>query len=118
MGVQQMTGPVPSSVTLNVQPEALPAVRAAFEDALTELQGQLLRLNQGGFIPRPWLLDPVSEETRVFYNTTVMEAGDGSLSALLAYQTELTRILESLKAMEDNYSRTEGDVAGLVRPIP
>jgi hypothetical protein len=54
----------------------------------------------------------------VFYNTTVMEARDGSLSALLAYQTELTRILDSLKAMEDNYSRNEVDVAGLVRPIP
>ena len=54
----------------------------------------------------------------MFYNTTVMESGDGSLSALLAYQTELTRILESLKAMEDNYSRNEADVAGLVRPQP
>jgi hypothetical protein len=112
-----MTGPVPS-VTLNVQPEALPAVRAAFEEALTDLQTQLLRITNGGFIPQPWLLDPVSEETRLFYNTTVMEAGDGSLSALLSYQTELTRIVESLKAMEDNYGRTEVDVTGLVRPIP
>jgi hypothetical protein len=117
MGVHQMTGPVPS-VTLNVQPEALPAVRAAVEEALVDLQTQLLRLNQGGFIPQPWLLDPVSEETRLFYNTTVMESGDGSLSALLAYQTELTRIVESLKAMEDNYSRNEVDVTGLVRPQP
>ncbi len=112
-----MTGSVPS-VTLNVQPEALPAVRAAIEDALTELQAQLLRLNQGGFIPQPWLLDRVSEETRVFYNRTVMEAENGSMSALLAYQTELTMIVDSLKATEDNYSRNEVDVAGLVRPIP
>src|SRR5687768_1126141 len=113
-----MTGPVPPPVALHVQPEALPAVRAAIEDALTDLQAQLQRLTFGGFIPQPWLLDPVSEETRQFYNRTVMEAGDGSLSALLAYQTELTRILESLKATEDSYSRTEADVAGLVRPQP
>ncbi len=79
-------------VNLHVQPDALPAVRAALEDALTELGVQLTQLSRAGFIPQPWLLDPVSEETRVFYNTTVMEAGDGSLSALFAYQTELTRI--------------------------
>jgi hypothetical protein len=105
-------------VTLNVQPDALPAVRAAIDDALNELGVQLAQLATGGFIPQPWLGDPVSEETRVFYNRTVMEAENGSLSALRAYQTELIRILDSLKAMEDNYSRTEGDVAGLVRPIP
>jgi hypothetical protein len=105
-------------VSLHVQPDALPAVRAAVEDALTELRVQLAQLTRAGFIPQPWLLDPVSEETRVFYNRTVMEAGDGSLSALLAYQTELTRIVESLKAIEDNYSRNEVDVTGLVRPIP
>jgi hypothetical protein len=112
-----MTGPVPS-VTLNVQPEALPAVRAAIEEALTDLQAQLLRITNGGFIPQPWLLDPVSEDTRLFYNTTVMEAESGSLSALRAYQTELIRILDSLTAIEDNYSRNEVDVAGLVRPLP
>jgi hypothetical protein len=105
-------------VNLHVQPDALPAVRAAVEDALTELGVQLTQLTRAGFIPQPWLLDRVSEETRVFYNRTVMEAGDGSLSALFAYQTELTRILESLKATEDSYLRNEVDVAGLVRPQP
>jgi hypothetical protein len=105
-------------VTLNVQPDALPAVRAAIDDALNELGVQLAQLATGGFIPQPWLLDPVSEETRMFYNTTVMEAENGSMSALRAYQTELIRILDSLKAMEDNYSRNEVDVAGLVRPQP
>jgi hypothetical protein len=113
-----MTGPVPPSVTLHVLPEALPAVRAAIEDALADLQVQLQRLTFGGFIPQAWLGDSVSEETRLFYNTTVMEADNGSMSALLAYQAELTRIVDSLKAMEDNYSRNEGNVAGLVRPQP
>jgi hypothetical protein len=105
-------------VNLHVQPDALPAVRLAVEDALTELGIQLTQLTRAGFIPQPWLLDRVSEETRLFYNTTVMESENGSLSALLAYQTELTRILESLKATEDSYLRNEVDVAGLVRPQP
>jgi hypothetical protein len=57
--------------------------------------------------------DRISEDARVFYNRTVMESQDGSLAALFAYQGELTRIHDTLKAMEDNYRRTEGDNAAL-----
>ena len=53
--------------------------------------------------------DPISEVVHVFYNTTVMEAKDGPLAALFAYQAELIRVRDSLKAMEDHYRRTEGD---------
>lgn len=100
-------------ITLHVQPDALPAVRAAIEDGLADLRVQLVHLANGAFIREPWMGDPVSEETRVFYNTTVMESPDGPLAALLAYQGELTRIRDNLQAMEDHYRRTEGDNAAL-----
>jgi hypothetical protein len=107
-----MPGPQPS-LTLQLQPQSLPTVRTAFEEALNELGVQLAQLSRAGFIPEPWMGDRISEDVRVFYNQTVMESPDGSLAALLAYQDELTRIRDSLKAMEDHYRRTEGDNAAL-----
>ena len=103
---------------LRVEPEAIPAVRAAFDEALAELGTQLLRLRQQAIIPEPWLGDRISTDTQVFYQQRVVEAADGPLAAIGAYEAELIRIRDSLKAMEDNYSRNEADVAGLVRPQP
>jgi hypothetical protein len=107
-----MTGAHPP-VSLQLQPEALPTVRAAIEEALTDLQVQLMLLTNAGFIPEPWMGDPISEDVRAFYNTTVMESKDGPLAALFAYQAELIKVRDSVKAMEDHYRRTEGDNVAL-----
>jgi hypothetical protein len=109
-----MAGPQPP-VTMHVQPDALPALRVAFDDALGELNTHLAQLSRGGFIPKAWMGDPISEDVRVFYNTTVMESGEGSLAALLAYQAELTRIRDSVQAMEAQYLGNEDQVAGDMR---
>jgi hypothetical protein len=98
---------------MNIQPHTLPTVRAALEGAIGELNSHLAQLSRGGYIPAAWMGDRISEDARVFYNRTVMESQDGSLAALFAYQGELTRIHDTLKAMEDNYRRTEGDNATL-----
>jgi hypothetical protein len=103
---------------LRVEPGAIPAVRAAFDEALAELGAHLLRLRQQAVIPEPWLADRVSVDTQVFYQQRVVESADGALAAMGAYEAELIRIRDTLKAMEDGYVRNEGNVAGLVRPIP
>ena len=100
-------------VTLHLEPQALPAVRAAFEEGLLEVRAQLLRLGSGGFIREPWLGDPVSATVQAHYNAVVMEAGDGPYAAMVAYEAELTRVRDSLQAMEDHYRRTEGENAAL-----
>jgi hypothetical protein len=100
-------------VTMHIQPHTLPALRTAYEDALGELNAHLAQLSRGGYIPKPWMGDRISEEVRVFYNATVMESQDSSLAALFAYQAELGRIRDSLKATEDHYRRTEGDNVAL-----
>jgi len=43
----------------------------------------------------------------------VMESSDGPLAASFAYQEELTRIRDTLRAVEDHYRRTEGENAAL-----
>src|SRR5881227_168993 len=99
--------------TLHLQPHTLPSVRAELEGALDELGIQLARLTRAAFIPEAWMGDRISEDVRVFYNQTVIESPAGPMAALIAYQTELTRIRDSVKAMEDHYRRTEGDNAAL-----
>lgn len=95
--------------TMRVSPQALPAMRAAYDKALDDLGAQLRALRDVGHLAGPWLGDPVSQETFEFYNRRVMEAPDGPYHALLAYEAELVRVRDQLTAMEADYRRTEGE---------
>ena len=92
---------------LRLAPQAIPAVRAAFDRAVALLEPELAKLGQVGVIEQAWLGDPVSEKVRVFYNERVMEAEDGPYEALLLYQKELMRVRDQLKVMEQEYQRAE-----------
>ncbi|TWF74777.1 hypothetical protein FHX44_11659 [Pseudonocardia hierapolitana] len=98
---------------LRLEPQAIPTVRAAVEEGLAELGTQLVRLRQQAIIPQPWMGDLTSEFVRNEYQQRVIEAVDGPLAAIRGFEAELTRILDSLKAMEDHYRRTEGNNTAL-----
>jgi hypothetical protein len=98
-------------VQLRLEPHALPMMRTAFEEAISEVQAHVTRLGRIGFIPDAWLGDPVSATVQEHYNAAVMEAADGPYAAPVAYEAELVRICDSLQLMEDHYRRTEGDNA-------
>ncbi|MHA6783809.1 hypothetical protein ACVGOW_22890 [Pseudonocardia saturnea] len=95
--------------TLRLSPQALPAMRVAYERALDDLGRELQNLANVGYLKGPWLGDPVSMETVAFYNARVMDAPDGPYAALLAYQQELMRVRDRIADMEADYRRTEGD---------
>jgi hypothetical protein len=95
-------------VTLRVQPNTIPEVRAAFEDAVNVLSGELAHLRQNGYITEPWLGDPMSAMVQRAYNTRVMDAPDGPYHALLTYLDELMRVRDHLAGAEAEYTRTEG----------
>lgn len=95
--------------TLRLSPQALPAMRAAYDRALEELGPELRRLGEVGHMQGPWLGDPVSAQTYEFYNARVMGAPDGPYAALLAYEQELVRVRDRIADMEADYRRTEGD---------
>jgi hypothetical protein len=99
--------------TLRLEPHTIPAVRMAFEDALAELTPQLLRLRRDGIIPAPWLGDPVSATVVNHYQAHVMDAPDGPLAAMRAYEIELMKIRDNLMLMEEHYRRTEGENAAV-----
>jgi hypothetical protein len=91
----------------------IPAMRAAFEDALLELRPQLMRLRRDGIIPEPWLGDPVSAKVIGYYHHQVMDAPDGPYAALVAYEAELLKVRDNLQVLEDHYRRTEGENAAM-----
>jgi hypothetical protein len=101
------------AVTLRLEPHALPAVRQAFDQAVSELAPAIHRLRTEAFIPEPWLGDKMSAAVQEHYNLRVMEASDGPYAALRAYEAELIKIRDNLQLLEDNYRRTEGDNAAL-----
>jgi hypothetical protein len=103
----------PMPVTLRVEPHAIVGVRKAFEEALTEIGKLLNRLQNEGYLHEPWLGDEISLEVRDYYNDRVMNSTDGPYAALVAYEAELLHVRETLKSMEDEYRRTEGDNAQL-----
>jgi hypothetical protein len=104
------------AVTLRVDSNALPAVKAAFDEAIAEVRSHTRRLGRAALIPEPWLGDPISSSAQTHYNTVVMESSDGSYAAMTAYVNELLRIRESLQAMEDQYLGNEDQVSGVMRP--
>lgn len=99
--------------SLQVHPAAIPALRTAFDDAITELRPHLRRLRQEAYIPEPWLGDPVSAEVARVYNVKVMDAADGPYAAMVALEAELLRICDALQLMEEDYRRVEGENAAL-----
>lgn len=102
-----------SSTTLRIEPQAIPAVRQAYENAVSRVNSQLIRLSREGALHEPWLGDETSAAVYEAYNRTVIESPDGPYAAMLAYQAELIRVLDQLRQMEDAYRRTEGDVSEL-----
>ena len=100
-------------VALRLEPQAIPPMRAAFDDALAELRPKLHQLRRDGYVPEAWLGDAVSAAVRSHYNDQVMDASDGPYAALIAYEAELIKVRDNLQLLEDHYRRTEGDNAAL-----
>ena len=66
-----------------------------------------------GYLREPWLGDEISRQVFDFYNQHIMNSTTGPYAALVAYEAELLRVRDTLKQMEDEYRRTEGDNAEL-----
>ncbi len=90
-------------VHLRVTPQAIPRLRAAFENAVAMLEPEIDELGQYGYLDGAWLGDPKSAEVAAFYNQRVMTDSDGPYQALVLYKNELIRIVDQLDAMELEY---------------
>ncbi|MGW6443992.1 transcriptional regulator [Lentzea sp. NPDC055074] len=94
---------------LKVDPSAIPQARKAFEQALAEFDEKIVRAVDQ--LPTtPWAKDPISGETSKVFNEQTSEK---ALAALRAYRTQLSGVVDQLKAIEQQYILTEGDNAAM-----
>ncbi len=113
-----MTRPDPShlqygAATLHIEPQALPRMRAAFDQALNVLVPHVDSMLSSAHISRNWIDDEHSDGLRTFYNARVMGADDGPYSALLKYRDLLRAIHDQLASAEAEYRRVEGENSDL-----
>ena len=94
---------------LRLQPQMIPQLRTQFGTALEQVNAAVFALNQGGYVPEPWLGDESSQAVADHYSRRAMDDPDSSYRYLIAYRDELTRVHDTLQRMEDEYRRREGD---------
>jgi hypothetical protein len=100
---------------LRIEPHMIPDVRAAFADALDQLEVALVKLGRTGYLPHPWLGDEISSEVAAHYTRRAMEAPDSSYQALQQYRAELACVHDTLQRMEDQYLHTDQATADRLR---
>lgn len=96
---------------LRVEPQQIPALRAAFAEAAQTMTDELAQLGRDGDFPEPWFRDPVSVNIKAVYDAMVMHGPNSAYQHLTAYRDELVRIVDNLTLMQARYDRTESDIA-------
>jgi hypothetical protein len=96
---------------LYVEPDMVPALRAAFQSAIAQVNEALVGLSRRGFLPMPWLGDEESREVAAHYTQQAMEGPASSYQALVAYHRELNTVHDTLQRMEDEYRRRDDDAS-------
>jgi hypothetical protein len=102
-----------AAAAVRVEPHALPAVRAAFDQALLTLHPHVSRMLHTASLASSWLGDESSQQARLDYNQQIMQAADGPYAALVAYHGRLQDVRDQLARAEAAYRRAEGDNAEL-----
>lgn len=101
------------TVTLRLEPHMLPGLVVAYGRAADEMRLLVADVKNQGRIEQPWTSDPVSVAMAEHYNDVVMDGAHSTYAALRQYMQELVDIRDTLKAMEADCRRTEGENAEL-----
>ncbi|WP_156754006.1 transcriptional regulator [Actinokineospora pegani] len=112
-GGSQGSLPGPLDV-LNVAPEAVPALRTAFADALSRLDAEL-RLDDLGLRVEQWANDPVSlDAARAVNGLTADDQEKAALLALRGFREQLSTAVHSLDKITEGYRLLEDDNSATV----
>lgn len=99
-------GPAASADGLKVDPEAVPALRRAFADALFKVEEQLRLANQELRVT-PWAKDPVSQDAAVRFNERSVDTARSALDTLRAYRDRLNVAVANLDRTAEQYSAVD-----------
>jgi hypothetical protein len=103
---QGNAGPVASADGLKVDPEAVPALRRVFADALFKVEEQLRLANQELRVT-PWAKDPVSQDAAVRFNERSVDTAASALDTLRAYRDRLNVAVANLDKTAEQYSAVD-----------
>jgi PE family len=99
--------------SLKVDPEAVPALRRAFADALSKVEEQLRLANQELRVT-PWAKDPVSQDAAARFNERSVDTAASALDSLRAYRDRLNVAVANLDKTAEQYSAVDkGGASGV-----
>ncbi len=97
-----------SADALRIDPEAVPALRGAFADALSKVDEQL-RLAEQELRVTAWAKDPVSQDAAVLFNERSVDTTASAVDSLRAYRDQLTVAVANLDKTAEQYSAVDND---------
>lgn len=107
--VQTVTAPH----KIKIEPSAIPEAIKVFERALEQLTMSLDAGRFGGYDQPVWAGDHVSQVTAERFNNRASTEPNSAMAVLHGYRTQLTGVVEQLRAAEQIYQQTEGNNAAL-----
>ena len=100
---------------LTIDPEAVPALRSAFADALSRVDEQL-RLADLELRVTAWAKDPVSQDAAVLFNERSVDTTTSATDALRTYRDQLNVAVANLDKTAEQYSAVDnGSNSGVLK---
>lgn len=87
---------------LRIDPEAVPALRGAFADALSRVEEQLRLANQELRVTA-WAKDPVSQGAAVLFNERSVDTAASAIDSLRSYRDQLAVAVANLDKTAQQY---------------
>ena len=94
-----------------VDPDAVPALRGAFADALDKVDRQL-ELADKELRVSAWAKDPVSQGATTMFNDRSVETAESAVDTLRAYRTQLDVAVRNLDKTAEQYQAVDRENAG------
>lgn len=95
---------------MRVDPDAIPAMRGAFVEALAKVDHQL-ELADKELRVSAWAKDPVSQGATTVFNERSVESLESAVDTLRAYRTQLDTAVRTLDKTIEQYQVTDRENA-------
>jgi hypothetical protein len=100
---------------LRIDPDAMPALRGAFVDALAKVDRQL-EVAAAELRVTAWARDPVSQNATGLFNDRSVDHAESAVDTLRAYRQQLDIAVHNLDRTAEQYRAVDGDgSAGVTR---
>jgi hypothetical protein len=96
---------------LRLQPQAIPQLKVAYQQALTQLEGVLADAKSGFRIERPAMMDDASVGFQTAFNGYAADGAGSIREQLAAFERRLRETVDRLGAIQQAHDRNETAIA-------